>query len=105
MTLRKTQILAITSVTGISTVGIFTAGITTCTITPNALAGNKLTNQNHFKRILKTPEIRESENKLIGNFLSTFVKSSKKFCINFSHLSFSLEVAVISFNEVVAPIR
>ena len=30
MTLRKTQILAITSVTGISTVGIFTAGITTC---------------------------------------------------------------------------
>ena len=43
-----------------------TPGITTCTITPNALANNTLTNQNQFKRILKTPEIRESENKLIG---------------------------------------
>ena len=41
-------------------------GITTCIITPNSLAGNKLSNQNNFKRILKIPEIRESENKLIG---------------------------------------
>ena len=41
-------------------------GISTCTITPSALANNSLSNQNNFKRILKTPEIRESENKLIG---------------------------------------
>ena len=42
------------------------SGITTCTITPNDLANNALSNQNNFKRILKTPEIRESEDKIIG---------------------------------------
>ena len=41
-------------------------GVSTCTITPSSLAGNKLSNQNNFKRILKTPEVRESENKIIG---------------------------------------
>ena len=55
-----------------STAGVTTttttsvSGITTCIITPNDLANNILSNQNQFKRILKTPEIRESEDKIIG---------------------------------------
>ena len=41
-------------------------GIVTCTITPFELYQNTLKNQNSFKRILKTPEVRESEKIING---------------------------------------